>query len=420
MSIDPIYYKLRYFYVGFHYSAFSGEDRQLIQNCIESPSFVDQLRHYYTHYGWETLVLATCNRVDIVFVGKLEMPLLQTLFKKYLPAHIVLDKARLYKNTQALEHFLTVLTGLDSMIPGETEIVSQIKQAFIKNKSQGFAHNRLEHLLNHFLNAGKHIKKHIPHKGLNLASTTIDIVLAKFGGFSSVGGLGSSGSHLRYGRHNILITGSGQVASLFTKLLLSYQNPALNIGVASRQEPAFIAKYKNKYPSLAHTLHWLYLDTTVKTIYQLPAFHQLDMWVQGIGGDFMFDITWQSIIQPHTIVIDLAVPPKIPVSWCSRLLYLEEFQHFQTSFFDKNTVTGLIQDSVETWMQYVYKKDAEQQLHKLHESIEQTLYTHIYKHFTKNTQAYPNVSTEESVVYYQKNSKKLAAILAKKLFSILQ
>jgi glutamyl-tRNA reductase len=84
----------------------------------------------------ERLLLSTCNRTEIYGAGD---PSADSVFraKQFLGEYAALDPARfkdnLYvlKQPDSVEHLFSVASGLDSMVLGETEIIGQVKDAYL-------------------------------------------------------------------------------------------------------------------------------------------------------------------------------------------------------------------------------------------------------------------------------------------------
>jgi glutamyl-tRNA reductase len=80
----------------------------------------------------EVMILSTCNRTELIFVGAQRN--LDTVWTA-LCQHINLEtlKHAIYhaQNDEAIRHLIEVGSGIDSMIIGETEIVAQLKKAFM-------------------------------------------------------------------------------------------------------------------------------------------------------------------------------------------------------------------------------------------------------------------------------------------------
>lgn len=89
-----------------------------------------------THVFNERLILSTCNRTEIYGVGD-DAKLAIEETKKFLSRYSSLDpsdfedKLYIYRQPQSIQHLFSVASGLDSMVVGETEIIGQVKDAYL-------------------------------------------------------------------------------------------------------------------------------------------------------------------------------------------------------------------------------------------------------------------------------------------------
>src|SRR5258706_7054136 len=111
----------------------------------------DCLQHFF--------VLSTCNRTEIYGLVPCKYVLLHLLNSC---CHGTLEEIHelgyVKEGDDAVEHFMTVAAGLDSQIPGDYEISSQIKTAFQLAKEQGKTNGYLERLVNQALQLSKIVK----------------------------------------------------------------------------------------------------------------------------------------------------------------------------------------------------------------------------------------------------------------------
>lgn len=86
----------------------------------------------------EIVYLSTCNRVELYFFSneKVNELFLKKLFK-YVPGNLVgkelnwaVEHAKVYRGEDALRHLFNVTGSIDSLIVGEREIITQVRQAF--------------------------------------------------------------------------------------------------------------------------------------------------------------------------------------------------------------------------------------------------------------------------------------------------
>lgn len=99
----------------------------------------------------ERLILSTCNRTEIYGVGESAQDSIQKT-KEFLSEYSNLeiekfeDKLYILKQPDSVKHLFTVASGLDSMVLGETEIIGQVKDAYLsahKNQQTGKVLNTL-------------------------------------------------------------------------------------------------------------------------------------------------------------------------------------------------------------------------------------------------------------------------------------
>src|SRR5258707_5858336 len=111
----------------------------------------DCLQHFF--------VLSTCNRTEIYGLVPCKYILLHFLnscCQGTLEEIHELGYAK--EGDEAVEHFMTVASGLDSQIPGDYEISAQIKTAFQLAKEHGRTDGYLERLANQALHLSKIVK----------------------------------------------------------------------------------------------------------------------------------------------------------------------------------------------------------------------------------------------------------------------
>ena len=105
------------------------------------------------------IVTSTCNRTEIYGFAQHPFQLIKLLCENSQGTVEDFQKvAFVYKNNEAISHMFRVGTGLDSQILGDFEIISQLKNAFVKSKELDLANAFLERLVNAVIQASKKIK----------------------------------------------------------------------------------------------------------------------------------------------------------------------------------------------------------------------------------------------------------------------
>ncbi|HCW08652.1 MAG TPA: glutamyl-tRNA reductase [Cytophagales bacterium] len=105
------------------------------------------------------LILSTCNRTEIYGFAPCEYVILAFLKSlsgvthEEIVAHIYIKEG-----DEAVKHLLTVASGLDSQIPGDYEIIGQIRNAFNLSKKMGRSNGYIEKVINQAIMVSKTIK----------------------------------------------------------------------------------------------------------------------------------------------------------------------------------------------------------------------------------------------------------------------
>lgn len=112
---------------------------------------VDCFQHYF--------ILSTCNRTEVYGFAPCKY-VLYSLFQQHAQASFEELNQYIYvkEGSDAVRHFLSVASGLDSQIPGDYEIISQIKSAFHLAKEHQRTNGYLERLFNFGMQASKEVK----------------------------------------------------------------------------------------------------------------------------------------------------------------------------------------------------------------------------------------------------------------------
>jgi len=105
------------------------------------------------------LILSTCNRTEIYGFAPCEyvvLAFLQSLSgatREEVAAHTFIKEG-----DEAIKHLLTVASGLDSQIPGDYEIIGQMRNAFQLSKNLGRSNGYIEKAVNQAVLVSKTIK----------------------------------------------------------------------------------------------------------------------------------------------------------------------------------------------------------------------------------------------------------------------
>lgn len=171
----------------------------------------------------EVSILSTCNRLEIYFVatsldaGALEVT--QFLAER---GKVALHQLRPYLFTllrqDAGMHLLRVAAGLDSLILGEGQILSQVKTMHQLGQQYKGVGRILGRLLNQAVGAGKRVRTEtsIGTGAVSISSAAVELAQMKV---QEAAQTGANSANL--GDHRVVILGAGKMAKLLVKHLIA-------------------------------------------------------------------------------------------------------------------------------------------------------------------------------------------------------
>jgi len=113
----------------------------------------------------ELMFLSTCNRVEFLFcTAKIVdenfiQNFFQTLYPHYETSQIsnFENAVESYSGVLAIEHILQVASSIDSMIVGEREIITQVRNAFDTSKEMGLTGDFIRVVMRHTVETAKRV-----------------------------------------------------------------------------------------------------------------------------------------------------------------------------------------------------------------------------------------------------------------------
>ncbi|NHN30120.1 glutamyl-tRNA reductase [Paenibacillus agricola] len=172
----------------------------------------------------ECVIVGTCNRTELYIVVDREHVcghyIREFIEKRFGIARDEFNKhLYIYENEKAIDHLFRVASGLDSMVVGETQILGQVKDAFLlaqQKKTTGIMFNTL------FKQAVTFAKRAHTETGIGDNPVSVSYAAVELGKriFGS------------YDQKKVLIIGAGKMSELTVKHL--YANGADKVIVANR------------------------------------------------------------------------------------------------------------------------------------------------------------------------------------------
>ena len=133
----------------------------------------------------EVVVLSTCNRVEVYGTSERDHLDPEELFGRLAlkPADY---RSGLYvhEGPDAVRHLLSVASGMDSMVLGETEITGQVKQAYLAAQGAGLTGRVLNRLFQKAFQTAKEIRTRtgIGRGSTSVGSVAVELAEKVFGG----------------------------------------------------------------------------------------------------------------------------------------------------------------------------------------------------------------------------------------------
>jgi glutamyl-tRNA reductase len=159
----------------------------------------------------EAAILSTCNRVEVLVATESASPNPAAVVSflaqaRDLPVGAFQPYLYQLQNEQAVRHILRVTGGLDSMVIGDYQVVSQVKQAYAQASEQGSTGRVLNRLFHHALAASKRMRSEteIGRLKVSIPSIALDVARQVFDDFA---------------RKRTLILGSGDTAQAVCEYL---------------------------------------------------------------------------------------------------------------------------------------------------------------------------------------------------------
>ncbi|MFT5206361.1 MAG: glutamyl-tRNA reductase [Candidatus Omnitrophota bacterium] len=160
----------------------------------------------------EQVVVSTCNRTEVYLISDIDEISDKVISLLVEHSELTIDEVRdrtYYKTgIDAIRHLMVVVSGLDSMALGETEILGQIKTAYLKSHADGLTKKYFNILFQKALKLGKDVRTEtsIGVGNVSIASIGVKLAMKIFS---------------KLDKKKVLLIGSGQVARSVCEALVN-------------------------------------------------------------------------------------------------------------------------------------------------------------------------------------------------------
>ncbi len=229
------------------------------------------------------LTLQTCNRLDVVCVRPPGLPL--TRLRSALTADDAPRRPYAYAGEAAFEHLARVAASLDSLNPGEDQVMRQVRDALAEARAAGRVDGTLSFAVDAALRVARSVRREValaPRDTslFSLARSEIEAVLA------------GAGDHPR-----ALVLGAGEMASLAVRSLAAHR--ALQLTVVNRDETR--ARELAREHGAAHR--------SLADVARAPL--DAELLVSAIGGGRRVGARWLDRMPSLRLAVDLGIPRTI-------------------------------------------------------------------------------------------------------------
>lgn len=159
------------------------------------------------------VIMTTCNRLE-VYAATTDVEIGQKSIMEFLSRHAELDEGQLYQYLyvhtlyDAVRHLFRVVSGLDSMVLGETQILGQAAKAYEQAAQAGVTNKVMNVFFQNALTVGKRVRTEtqIDQHPVSISYTAVEMAKQAFGSLNE-----------KY----ILVVGAGEMSALTTKHLVA-------------------------------------------------------------------------------------------------------------------------------------------------------------------------------------------------------
>lgn len=291
----------------------------------------------------ESVIVATCNRTEIYAVvdrlqicGHYICGFLEEWFG--IPRKEFVKCLYIYEDKRAVKHLLRVVSGLDSMVIGETQILGQVRTAFFTSQELGMTGTIFNHLFQQAITFAKraHTETAINENAVSISYAAVELGKKIFGTFEG---------------KTVMIVGAGKMGELTAKHLVAGGADKIIVANRTEERAAQLAK-------IFHAETCLLSELTAK----IP---EIDVLITSTGAQEWL-LTREQLAQlPRQakrplFMIDISVPRNLD----------PEIKHVPNVFlYDIDDLEGIVEENMEH-----RRKEAE----KIESMIEEEVSAHEY------------------------------------------
>jgi glutamyl-tRNA reductase len=204
--------------------------------AFDCPKLTSALRELESRYGVESVIVSTCNRVELYLARSEGQPmpdgeLITEFLAEFHGVPTAAVAEALYAQTQdeAIRHLFRVVASLESLIVGEAQISGQVRRAYEFAQEQGTAGPILHALFQQASLVAKRVRTEtgISKGHVSVSSVAVDYVREVFDHF---------------GDKTVLVIGAGKMGELTLRHLKSLEPKRILVTNRSPEKAAVVAQ----------------------------------------------------------------------------------------------------------------------------------------------------------------------------------
>jgi glutamyl-tRNA reductase len=160
----------------------------------------------------ESIILSTCNRVEIILSVKSCDEVIDFVYEKLsnlsgISKEELEGRGDIYEDNGAIHHLFSVISSLDSLVIGETQIVGQLKDAYRFSFENGFCDQKLSRAMHHAFKCAAMVRSSTDISKNPISVSSVAVAKAKEI-FGNIGGF------------TAILVGAGEMSELAAKHLI--------------------------------------------------------------------------------------------------------------------------------------------------------------------------------------------------------
>lgn len=249
----------------------------------------------------EAVLLNTCNRVELYWGSSHEDKIAtQEAIERFLSEfhrvglRTIQDHFKVRHDGQAVEHLFTVVSSIDSLVVGESQIPAQVRSAYDRSKLEGAAGAVMHSLFQHANQVSKRVttETEIHRRRISVPSVAVSEVASEF--------------YERFDDKNVVVIGSGQMGVETLQYLLDAG--ARNIVIVNRS----LEKAQSVADQMSAAAQFELSAEPWDALDRLLVWADLVVSTTGAAEPIVTEGRLKPILakrtRPNLLILDLAVP----------------------------------------------------------------------------------------------------------------